>query len=178
VAEKKSAMNTANDGVKSAEKKISSLETANSDLKNKLRDLELESKNNPAARQGAEALNLLSQLQQKGRFLDFVMDDIGSYPDQQIGAAARIVHQGCKSVFQDCFDIKPVRESGEGQKVTLAQDYATAEYRLLGKVKDEPPYEGTLLHKGWITEKISLPKSSGQETGSPRVISPAEIEIS
>jgi hypothetical protein len=42
-------------------------------------------------------------------------------------------------------------------------------------VKGEPPFTGTLVHRGWKVQKRSLPKkTAGQAT---EVICPAEIEI-
>src|SRR5439155_1138096 len=41
----------------------------------------------PAEPAGAEALGLLGLLQEEGRFVDFVTEDLAPYPDEQIGAA-------------------------------------------------------------------------------------------
>ena len=40
------------------------------------------------------ALQLLGLLQREARFVDFVQEDIQGYGDAEIGAAARVVHQG------------------------------------------------------------------------------------
>ncbi|MEZ4743169.1 MAG: DUF2760 domain-containing protein [Bdellovibrionota bacterium] len=157
-----------------AEKKA--LKLANSDLTQKLNHLEIKTKNNITV-QGEEAISFLSQLQQKGRFLDFIMDDVTSYSDAQVGAAARMVHQGCQTVMKECFHIEPVRDLQEGEAISIDKNEPASEYRLLGKVKDEPPYHGTLLHKGWATDKINLPKSQRFGETQKHVITPAEIEI-
>jgi hypothetical protein len=39
----------------------------------------------------AQVLHFLGRLQEKGRLVDFVMDDIAPYSNEQVGAAARIV---------------------------------------------------------------------------------------
>src|SRR5262249_49424094 len=49
----------------------------------------------PAWEEGA--LGLLGVLQQEGRLLDFLEEDLGGYSDEQIGAAARGIHEGCRA---------------------------------------------------------------------------------
>jgi hypothetical protein len=148
------------------------------DLVHKQRELETRPNSQSAAITGDEAINLLSLLQQKGRFVDFVMEDITSVSDQQVGAAARVVHQGCSRVLNDLFNIKPVKDSNEGLKIRIPDDADMSDFRLVGRVKDEPPYEGTLLHRGWQTDKIDMPRiSAHRKVAGPRVIAPAEIEL-
>ena len=126
-----------------------------------------------------QVAQLLSLLQEKGRFLDFVMDDIKSVPDAQIAAAARFVHQGCQSVMQSNFKIEPIASVAENQSITLADDYTRGEYRLTGKIEGEPPYAGTLKHKGWKTSSISLPKVMGDRANASgtHVLAAAEVEV-
>src|SRR6478672_1510879 len=51
----------------------------------------------PAANQAeAEIVAFVGLLQDKGRLVDFLMEDVNSYDDTQVGAAARVVHQGCR----------------------------------------------------------------------------------
>lgn len=135
----------------------------------------------PTAPPGVEqfpALVLLSLLQEKGRFLDFAMEDITTYSDQQVGAAARVVHQGCREVITGSFDPVPVSEGSEKSPVKLPEGYSAEEYKLVGTIKGEPPYEGTLLHRGWRARKMKLPRSTRPpaDTDSP-VIVPAEVEV-
>jgi len=128
----------------------------------------------------AELLNLLSLFQDKGRLLDFLMDDITTYGDAQIGAAARVVHQGCSAVLREYFDLSPVHDGKEGEKVHLPSDFKSDHYRLMGRVKDTPPYEGVLLHRGWRANKVKLPRvmKSGSSPQAQGVITPAEVEVS
>src|SRR5690606_4412745 len=104
-----------------------------------------------------EVLHLVSLLQEKGRFVDFLMDDITKYPDAQIGAAARVVHQGCSQVIGDYFEISPVSTEKEGNRIEIGDAYHPKEFRFLGKV-GEPPFRGTLLHRGWCAKKVKLPQ--------------------
>ena len=57
------------------------------------------------------ALQLLSLLQREARLVDFVQEDIAAYSDAEIGAAARVVHEGCRKVLRAHFTIAPVRST-------------------------------------------------------------------
>ena len=59
----------------------------------------------------AEIVSFLATLQEQGRLIDFLMDDITTYDDGQVGAAARVVHQGCKAALQEHFsELALIRE--------------------------------------------------------------------
>jgi hypothetical protein len=45
------------------------------------------------------------------------MDDINTYDDARVGAAARVVHAGCKAALLEHFRISPVRAESEGATV-------------------------------------------------------------
>jgi hypothetical protein len=128
---------------------------------------------------GDEAVALLSLLQQKGRLIDFLMEDVAKFSDAQIGAAARVVHQGCAGVVREYFDIKPLHDGSEGGALTLARDYDARRYRLVGSVHGEPPFAGRVLHRGWFTSNVKLPEATGPAAGNGRgIIAPAEVELS
>jgi hypothetical protein len=133
----------------------------------------------PAAANQAEAevVAFLALLQEKGRLVDFLMDDIAAYDNAQVGAAARVVHQGCRAALQEHLKIRPVREEVEGAKITVAAGYLADEYRLVGKIGGEPPFTGTLVHRGWKTETVKLPRIV--RTGGDRLptLAPAEVEL-
>jgi hypothetical protein len=126
-------------------------------------------------------INLISSLQEKGRLLDFLMDDVSKYNDTQVAAAARVVHQGCGGVLRDYFDIKPVTASREGTALTLEKDFDARSYRLLGRVLGEPPFSGKLLHKGWLTTDVKLPQTVSstdvRHALTGHIIAPAEVEL-
>ena len=42
------------------------------------------------------AAQILAILQRDGRFVDFLMEDLGAYSNEQVGAAVRDVHRGCR----------------------------------------------------------------------------------
>ncbi len=129
------------------------------------------------AAQAGGALVLLAQLQEKGRFVDFLMEDITAFPDAQVAAATRVVHQGCAAVIREYFDISPVHEGKEGERVTVdAAD--PGRYRLSGKVTGNGPYAGVVVHRGWRTAKLALPRFTRPVDGaSPNIISPIEIDV-
>jgi hypothetical protein len=132
----------------------------------------------PAANNQAEAeiVSFLATLQEQGRLIDFLMDDITTYDDAQVGAAARVVHQGCKAALQEHFRIRPVREESEGSSVTIAVGYPADEYRLIGKISGAAPFSGTLVHRGWKTESVKLPRIVRVDDRLP-TIAPAEVEL-
>lgn len=121
------------------------------------------------------ALQLLGILQREGRFVDFLEEDISSFSDTEVGAAARVVHDGCAKALHEHFDLSPVRTEEEGSKITLVDGFDAAEIRLTGNVVGEPPFEGSLQHRGWRITEVKLPKLT--EEHEVKVIAPAEIEL-
>lgn len=131
----------------------------------------------PAARADAEIVSFLAMLQEKGRLVDFLMDDINPYNDAQVGAAARVVHAGCKSVLQEHFSIHPLRTEDEGSTVQIPAGYAADEYRLVGKIAGQAPFSGVLVHRGWKTDMVKLPQLLPSVPGQLPTIAPAEVEL-
>jgi hypothetical protein len=130
-----------------------------------------------ASEADAEILNFLATLQARGRLVDFLMDDINAHGDAQVGAAARVVHTGCKAVLQEHFRIRPVREESEGSTVQVAAGYAADEYRLLGRISGPAPFSGVLVHHGWKTDAVNLPRTLHSAADRLPVIAPAEVEL-
>jgi hypothetical protein len=132
----------------------------------------------PTANQfDAEVVNFLAILQEKGRFIDFVMDNIAGYSDAQVGAAGRVLHEGCRAVLLEHFGIRPMREEGEGSKVTVPTGYAPDDYRLVGRISGEAPFTGTLVHHGWRAEWVKLPRLVRTSADRLPAIAPAEVEL-
>ncbi|HME26584.1 MAG TPA: DUF2760 domain-containing protein [Acetobacteraceae bacterium] len=130
----------------------------------------------PANQAEAEIVSFIAMLQDKGRLVDFLMDDINAYDDAQVGAAARFVHAGCKSALLEHFQIRPVREESEGSRVRIEAGYPADEYRLLGTISGSAPFVGTLVHHGWKTESVKLPHLLSSPGRLP-AIAPAEVEL-
>jgi len=130
----------------------------------------------PAAnRAEAEIVAFFGLLQEKGRLVDFLMEDITPYEDAEVGTAARVIHQGCRQVLKEYFNISPISEAQEGTQVTVEAGYSADQYRLVGKLAGEAPFTGTLLHKGWKTEFVKLPRIVNSERLPS--IAPAEVEL-
>src|ERR1700680_3342158 len=121
------------------------------------------------------ALQLLGLLQRGARFVDFVEEDIAGYSDADIGAAARLVHDGCRATLREHFTIRPVREEAEGSRVTLADGLDAPAIRLTGNVVGKPPFNGNISHRGWRVEEVRLPMFT--KTHDATVIAQAEVEL-
>jgi hypothetical protein len=121
------------------------------------------------------ALQLLGLLQKEARFIDFVEENIGPYSDAEIGAAARIVHDGCRKVLNEFFELEPIRPESENTRLTLPKGFDASSIRLMGNVVGEPPFTGTLIHRGWRSMRVKLPKIS--EGHNVNIIAQAEVEL-
>ena len=121
------------------------------------------------------ALQLLGLLQREARFVDFVQEDTASYSDADIGAAARVVHEGCRKVLRAHFTIAPVRNEAEGSRVTLAAGFDATEVRLTGNVVGQAPFTGTLGHRGWHVTDTRLPQLTDDKAAA--VLAQAEVEL-
>ncbi len=130
----------------------------------------------PVVRASDGALQMLSILQRDSRMIDFLMEDISGYEDDQVGAAVRTLHDQCRDALLRYVRLTPVIDGVEGTFTNLpksAQDPSVVKF--IGNVPAEPPRAGTLRHKGWRAEKIELPAVPARQ--SVEIIAPAEIEI-
>lgn len=121
------------------------------------------------------ALQLLGLLQSEARFLDFVSENVAGYSDADIGAAARVVHEGCRKVLRAHFELEPVRSEAEGSRLTLPPGFDASSVRLAGNIVGAPPFNGALVHRGWRAAKVNLPKLA--EGHDARILAPAEVEL-
>lgn len=121
------------------------------------------------------ALQLLGLLQRDARFIDFIKEDVASYSDTDIGAAARIVHEGCRKVIREHFSIQPLRSENEGSRITLAEGFDAASVRVTGNVVGKAPFTGTLSHRGWRASDTRLPKLAAGHDAA--ILAQAEVEL-
>ena len=121
------------------------------------------------------ALQLLTILQREGRFVDFVQEDLGGASDSDIGAAARVVHEGCRRGLKDYVTIERIRDEDEDDPVELEEGFDAARTKVTGNVVGDPPYKGKRAHHGWHAKKLDLPKLS--EGHDPTILAPAEVEL-
>jgi hypothetical protein len=121
------------------------------------------------------ALQLLGLLQKEARFLDFVQEEVAGYTDAEIGAASRVVHEGCRKVLRQHFELEPVRKEQEGNRITLPKGFDAAAVRPTGNIVGNPPFTGTLIHRGWRAAQVKLPKIA--KGHNVNIIAPAEVEL-
>jgi hypothetical protein len=129
----------------------------------------------PPERVHAAALAMLALLQREGRLVDFLQEEVATFTDAEIGAAARIVHAGSRKALQQYLTLEPALNEAEGASVTVLEGFSAERIRLTGNVTGEPPFRGALKHHGWIASSVRLPAVS--ETLDPRIIAPAEVEL-
>jgi hypothetical protein len=129
----------------------------------------------PQARPSDGALQILGLLQRDSRLIDFMMEDISAYSDDQVGAAVRTLHDQCRESLNRYLRLAPVIDAVEGSFTKLeTNDPATV--KLLGNVPVSGKAPGGILrHKGWRAEKIDLPPTPPAQ--SVTVIAPAEVEV-
>jgi hypothetical protein len=122
-------------------------------------------------------LQLITLLQQKARFVDFLSEDVTRYTDEQVGAAARVLHEGCRSVFDDFVRVEAVHDAEEGSLIELPTGYAASDYQVIGDLLGDPPYCVRLIHKGWRVMEVSLPRLARSVSGDWPPIFRAQVEI-
>ena len=120
------------------------------------------------------ALQILTILQRDSRLVDFLMEDIASYSDDQVGAAVRELHDQCRDSIARHVTLQPVIDGVEGTpaKAPSGDPHAV---RFIGNVPATPPSGGTLRHKGWRAAKVDLPALAAKDDAT--IVAPAEIEI-
>ncbi len=128
----------------------------------------------PTAKPSDGALQILGILQRDSRLLDFLMEDLTSYADDQIGAAVRELHDQCRDSVSRYVTLQPVIDGVEG---TFAQASSKDPnvVKFVGNVPAKPPSGGTLRHKGWRAVKIDLPPLAAKQDAT--ILAPAEIEV-
>ena len=121
------------------------------------------------------ALQLLGLMQREARFVDFIQEEVAPYTDAEIGAAARVVHEGCRKVLREHFAMEPVRPEAEGSRITLQAGFDAAAVRLAGNVVGQAPFTGQLTHRGWQASDVRLPQLT--DTRAAAILAQAEVEL-
>jgi len=126
----------------------------------------------PQAGPADGAVQILGILQREARIVDFLMEDIATYSDEQVGAAVRDVHAQARQALDRYLKLQPVIDGVEGT-FTKTGGLDAAALKFVGKVPPSGTAPGGVLrHKGWKAEKVDLPP-----IGRTDVLAPAEIEI-
>ena len=121
------------------------------------------------------AVQMLALLQREGRLIDFFTEDVAPYPDAQLGAAVRSVHQSCRQALEHYMKLEPIISSEEDSPVTVQAGFDPATVKVIGNVTGKPPLRGLLRHRGWRATQVNLP--SLPEGEGRTVVAPAEVEI-
>ena len=128
----------------------------------------------PTLRISDGALQILSILQRDSRLIDFIMEDISAYTDDQVGAAVRGLHDQSREALGRYVTLAPVIDSVEGTYAKTPGGDPTA-VKFIGNVPAGTPAGGVLRHKGWRATKVDLPTLPARQDAA--IIAPAEIEI-
>ncbi|MCK6261787.1 DUF2760 domain-containing protein [Vibrio sp. ZSDE26] len=121
------------------------------------------------------AMQLLSIMQQEARLIDFLKEDLTSFSDEEVGAAARVIHTGGQKVLNDYVSLTSIRSEEEETRITIEEGFNAQQVRLTGNVTGSAPFTGTLVHKGWKATDMTLPKLAQNYDAS--IIAPAEVEL-
>jgi hypothetical protein len=122
------------------------------------------------------AIQMLALLQRDGRLIDFLAENISAYPDTQLGAAVRTIHDTCRQALDHYVKLEPILDSEEDQPVTVQVGFDPAAIKLIGNVAGEPPVRGMLRHRGWRVKEVNLPPLP--QAAGRMVVAPAEVELS
>ncbi len=126
----------------------------------------------PVAGPADGAVQILAVLQRDARLVDFLMEDLSAFSDDQIGAAARDVQtQGRESLLR-YLRLEPVIDGVEGT-FTKTEGLDASQVKLVGNVPASGKAPGGVLrHKGWRAAKVDLPQAA-----PGMVLAAAELEI-
>ena len=121
------------------------------------------------------ALQLLYLLQNDARFIDFIKEDMTEHSDEDVGMVARVIHEGCNKVLDEHFSFASICRENEGDSIVLSEGYDAAKVRVTGNIVGNPPFTGTVIHKGWQITDVRLP--STVQGYNANIIAPAEVEL-
>jgi Domain of unknown function (DUF2760) len=126
----------------------------------------------PVAGPADGAVQILAVLQRDSRLVDFLMEDISGYADDQVGAAVRDVQTQARESLTRYIQLEPVIDTVEGT-FTKVEGLDAAQVKFIGNVPASGKAPGGLLrHKGWKAVKVELPQAP-----PGTVLAPAELEI-
>ncbi len=128
-----------------------------------------------ASRPADGALQVLGILQRDSRLIDFLMEDLSAYSDDQVGAAVRSLHDECRQSLARYVQLAPVIDGVEGSFASPNVPEPGA-VKFIGNVPAQGlPKGGILRHKGWRATRVDFPALPPGQDAS--IVAPAEIEI-
>jgi hypothetical protein len=120
-------------------------------------------------------LRMLALLQAESRIVDFLMEDIQSASDEQIGQAVREIHKKAQAALKQHAVIEQVLSGNEGDNTTVEKGFDPSAIRVVGNVTGEPPFTGAIQHPGWRVKELKL--ATPPEGADEFVLQPAEVQI-
>lgn len=132
--------------------------------------------NPPLPKPSGEAVRILAILQRESRILDFLMENLQPYTDDQVGASVREIQQKAQTALKKHLTLEAVLPQEEGAAVTVPSGFDPSAILLVGNVTGQPPFKGTLKHGGWRAKGVNIPKPP--EGSDEFVLMPAEVELS
>lgn len=134
----------------------------------------------PVVKTSDGALQLLGILQRDARLVDFLMEDIAPYSDDQVGSAVRNVHEQSRESLRKYLTLAPVIDGVEGTFTKPEAAGAVARganaIKFIGNLPAQgKPQGGLLRHKGWRVDSVNLPAVNPKQNVS--IVAPAELEV-
>lgn len=120
-------------------------------------------------------LRFLALLQREGRLVDFLLEDVQAYDNEQIGAAVRDIHRSCHKALKEHLALEPVIAKEEEAHVEVPAGFDPSAIRLTGNVTGNPPFAGRLRHHGWRVTQIKL--AAPPQGQDELILAPAEVEL-
>ena len=121
------------------------------------------------------ALQILGILQRDSRLIDFLMEDISAYSDEQVGAAVRSLHDQSRESLNRYLHLAPVIDGVEGS-FTKLETTDPSSIKLLGNVPVSGKAPAACCGTRAGAPKRSIFRRSRPDT-SASIIAPAEVEI-
>lgn len=152
------------------------LELASNKVEEKVEEEVVQEPASEATISGASlgAIHILSELQKEGRLIDFLEEDLSQYEDDEIGSSVRSIHEGCKKAVDKVLVKEKVLDQEEESTIRVNRNYNSHEMKLSGRVSENFPLKGVLVHPGWKAVSLDLPQ---RPEASQKILAPAEIEV-
>lgn len=127
----------------------------------------------PAVKTSDGALQVLGIFQRDSRLIDFIMEDLSAYSDEQVGGAVRSMHDECNKALTQYFKLSPVIDGVEGAFTKVGDSTGV---KLIGNVPPDGKAPGGILrHRGWKVDEVKLPNIPAKTNLS--ILAPAELEV-
>lgn len=120
-------------------------------------------------------LRMLALLQAESRLVDFLMEDIQGFSDEQIGQSVREIHKKAQAALKQHAVIEQVLPGSEGDNATVQPGFDPSAIRVVGNVTGAPPFTGAIQHPGWRVKELKL--ATPPEGADEFVLQPAEVQI-